>query len=160
MANLAKIGAVHPRWPESADVTLDGFQSVRIVLLDMKHGEDGADYDWRTNTGGTVQPTILYHGPASFDLYRFTLTMDDVAGSVGQFRPGRFLVDQDQMPDIFVGKGMQIRITEAANNPWLRYYQFVVTSGLNGSLAFRRIIDCETNLSVAMDPFVVPGGTP
>lgn len=155
MSNLYKTGALHPRWAESGDKTGDAFEAVDIVLLDMHHGEDGTGYDWQTNTGGTVAPSVLYSGPASFDLYRFTLTMDDVAGSVGQYRPARFLIDQKQLPDVFIGKGMQIRITNAPGNPWLRFYQFVVTSGVNGGLAFRRIIDAEVNLSVAMDPYVV-----
>jgi hypothetical protein len=164
--NIFKAGAVPKGWARAADPTLDDFQNVEIALLDMNWNEDSsANYDWYTNTGGTAAPTVLWHGAAQYQLYRFVLTMDDVAGSVGMIRPVRFTVDQDAkstidqtlIRDIPILKGQQVRIT--ATNPdsqSLLRYEFTVVSGLESGSAFRRVIEAQVNLGASLEPFVLP----
>ena len=156
MANLHKTGSLHPRWKHTADLPLDDFEAVEIAILDMQMGDDGKDFNWYTNSGGRSEPTLLYHGPAQFQLYRLTLTMDDVAGSVGQFRPARFTVEEKRLGDQWIGKGNMIRITSAPGNDWLRSYEFIIASGLSAQLAFRRVFEAEVNLAAQVPPYAPP----
>jgi hypothetical protein len=145
--NLNSRPAIDPRWIESVQSPLDGFVSCEIELLDMNLAEQDTDYDWRTNTSTGSAPEVLFSGSAQVQVYRFTLTMDAPVGSVDQVRNARFTVNPNDFGDIDVRKGQQVRVTACEVNPSLMTYQFVVNSGLNSGLNFRRTIETEVDMA-------------
>lgn len=146
--NLNKRPVIDPRWIQSVQPTLDGFLNCEIELLDVKLDHRGTGYDWKTNQNASAPPTVLFAGPAQFQVYRFTLTMDAPVGSVEQVRSGRFTINMEDIgPELAVRKGQMIRMTSCPNDPSLTHYEYVVNSGLNSGLGFRRTIETEINMS-------------
>jgi hypothetical protein len=146
--NLNKRPIVSDKWIESVQPTLDGFVNCEIEILDVHQDQDGRDYDWRTNTGGSAEPTVLYSGEAQFQVYRFTLTMDAPVGSVDQVRSGRFTLKQTaDVAELNIRKGQMIRVTHAPMNPSLTKFQYNINSGLNSGVPFRRTIEVEIDMA-------------
>ena len=145
--NLNSRGTLHPRWIEAVQRPLDGFLNCELELYDVDMLDNGANYDWRTNTGANGGATILFTGPAQLQVYRFTLTMDAPAGSVDQVRSARFTIDHEDIAGVTVRKGQMVRVTSAPNDPSLEHYQYVVNSGFNSASSFRRTIECEVDMA-------------
>lgn len=146
--NLNNRATADPRWIQHVQNPLDGFLNCEIQLLDMNLREDdGRNFDWKTNTGSSATPDILYAGVAQLQVYRFTLTMDAPVGSVDQVRNVRFTLPRKVGLDLDIRKGMQIAVTSCENDPSLTRYQYVVNSGLNSGWGFRRTIETEVDMA-------------
>jgi hypothetical protein len=141
---------LHPRWINSVQNTLDGFISCTISLYDQDLLQTGTDYDWRANTGATVEPTLLFSGPAQIQVYRFTLTMDAPVGSVDQTRNARFTINHEEMAGVVVRKGQRVFVDSCPHDPTLEKYQYVVNSGFNSGASFRRTIETEVDMARVM----------
>lgn len=139
---------------------MDGFINCTIALIDEKYELDGADYNWYTNEDSGSTPVILWTGPAQAQIYRFTLTMDAPVGAVDQVRTVRFTVDAPEVQGLDIRKGMQVRVLEAPLNPSLVTYQFVVNSGLNSGIPFRRTIETEVDMGRVLPALVIPEPDP
>jgi hypothetical protein len=127
---------------------LDGLDNCVIQLWDHHLVDDGADYDWRTNTGGHADATLLFEGPAQYQVYRYTLVTDGPIGSVDQIRTVRFTIKKSLInPAVKARKGQRIVITECANDDSVTSFRYVVASALNSGSAFRRTIEAEVDMA-------------
>lgn len=154
MSNLNNRSALDPRWTRWALGTLAAFESCIISIYDMNTENAGQDFNPFAAPGGQVsRSTKLYTGKAQMQVYRQTLTMDDVAGSVTQVRSVRFTTPLDG-PNFPVRKGLIVRIDSCPHDPDAEKYEYIVVSGLNSGLAWKRTIECEVDMSVIVGPIV------
>lgn len=155
MTNLNSRSALHPRWTKAPLSVLRAFESVIISIFDPNSEASGIDYDpYARFTGsppGTSVPTELWRGPAQMQVFRQTLNADDVAGSVTQLRSVRFTADLSG-PSFPVRKGLIVRVLSCPHDPEAVSFEYVVTSGLNSGLAFKRTIETESDQSVIAPP--------
>lgn len=176
MTNLNSRSALHPRWTRSPLTVLRAFESVMISIFDPNSELSGWGYDPYAPVGGdgfgfgegpfgedsfggggagypggTSVPTELWRGSAQMQVFRQTLNADDVAGSVTQLRSVRFTADLDG-PGFPVRKGLIVRVTSCPHDPAAESFEYIVTSGLNSGLAFKRTIETESDQSVIADP--------
>lgn len=154
VSNLNNRSALDPRWGRWALRTLDAFESCIISIYDMNTEDAGRDFHPFAPPGGQVsRSTKLFTGPAQMQVYRQTLTMDDVAGSVTQVRSVRFTTGLDG-PNFPVRKGLVVRVDSNPHDPDAENYEYIVTSGLNSGLAWKRTIECEVDMAVIVGPIV------
>lgn len=179
MTNLNSRSALHPRWTKVPLAVLDAFEACVIAIFAPNNALPGPAFDpYASRRGGsdafgfgegpfgedsfggvgdpsvgnnTAIPTLLWEGSAQMQVYRQSLTVDDVAGSVTQLRSVRFTtsLDETQFP---IRKGMIVRITECPLNPSATEYEFTVTSAANSPLAFKRTIEAEADQMVLAPP--------
>jgi len=175
MSNLNNRKALDPRWTKWALPTLRAFETCIIAIYDPNSETSGDDYspyaavgepgfpfgsgpfgEGAFGSGGgtynqTSAPTLLWQGPGQLAVFRQSLTADDVAGSVTQLRSVRFTVDLDgpQMP---VRKGLMIRVISCPHDRDAEAYEYIVTSGINSGLAWKRTIEAESDMSVIVTP--------
>lgn len=154
MSNLNNRSSLDPRWTKWALGTLKGFESVLIAIYDMNTENAGEDFSpFRPPSGQMGPSTKLFEGSAQMQVYRQTLTMDDVAGSVTQVRSVRFTTELHG-PNFPVRKGLVVRITSCPHDPDAENYEYIVVSGLNSGLAWKRTIECEVDMSAIVGPIV------
>lgn len=152
MANLNNRSAIHPRWTFAGLDVLEAFEKCIIAIFDPDSTFSGDDFDpYRPLDGGTSIPTLLWQGPAQFQVYRQSLTVDDVAGSVSQLRSVRITAPADG-PTMPIRKGLIVRIVSSPLNPALESYEITVTNGLTAALAWKRTIEGEVDMSVIAPP--------
>ena len=147
--NLVTRPAISEQWRESTGQVMDAFLNCMIELYDQEQAEDGSDYNWKTNEGGTADSVLLWSGAAQLQVFRFTLTMDAPVGSVDQIRSVRFTVDANDpgIVDLDIRRGQSIRVIECPMNTTLLRYQYVVNSGLNSGSNMRRTIETEVDMT-------------
>lgn len=136
----------HPRWSATGDFVMEGFENCTIKILDPNSKVDRDTFDPYAAGGELSAPsTLLWEGSAQMQVYRQTLNADDVAGGVTHLRSIRFTTTKKGI--VFpVRKGLIVHITSCPNDPSLETYEYIVTSGLNGALAWRRTIECESDM--------------
>ena len=173
MSNLNNRSALHPRWTFAPLRPLQAFEQCIIAIFDPNSRDSGNDYDpydtgipgfgfgqggfgqggfgGGTASTGTSLPIKLWEGSAQFQVYRQSLTVDDVAGSVNQLRSVRITASRDGivMP---LRKGLIVRVIECELNPTLTSYEVTVTSGMTSALAWKRTIEGEVDMSVIAPP--------
>lgn len=150
MSNLSKRPALHPQWTEWALPTLSAFATTVIAIFDPNSDLNGVDYN-PFKSGTSSVPTKLWEGPGQFAVFRQTLNADDVAGSVTQIRSVRFTVPLDG-PKLPVRKGLLIRVLSCPHDPDTEQYEYIVTSGINSAMAWKRTIEAESDMSVIVGP--------
>lgn len=155
MSNLNNRSALDPRWLQWALSTLRAFESVLIAVYDPNTQSAGKGWDVYAGPGGTARPILMWEGPAQMQVFRQTLTMDDVAGSVTQVRSVRFTASLDNV-NLPVRKGLIVRVTSCPHDPDAEQYEYVVVSGLNSGLAFKRTIETESDMSAIVSPITNP----
>ena len=146
MTNLNSRSVLHPRWRAAVEPALAAFEKCMIAIFDPQNYLDGPGFDPYTNNK-TARPKRVWTGPAQMQVYRQSLTVDDVSGSVTQLRSVRFTLPFDDTGFI-PRKGMIVRVTESDGDPANESYEFIVTSGLNSPLAFKRTIEAEVDMAV------------
>lgn len=151
MANLNSRPALHPRWTQWGLTTLAAFAQCTVAIYDPNSAVNGEDYDPYDTANATSLPTLLWQGEGQVQVFRQSLTVDDVAGSVTQIRSIRFTVAKDG-PSIPVRKGLIVRVTTSPEDPELESYEFTVTTGLNSGLAWKRTIEAEADQAVVAPP--------
>lgn len=152
MSNLNNRSAVDPRWATWALRTLESFETCLIAIYDPNSETNGINFNpFLPPPNGTSPATKLWAGSAQMQVYRQTLTMDDVAGSVTQVRSVRFTADLNG-PNFPVRKGLIVRITSCPHDPDAENYEYIVTSGLNSGLAWKRTIEAEVDMSAIVGP--------
>lgn len=135
-----------PRWVDTGASVMEGFENCIIQILDMNSEDDRDTFDPYAKTGAQSAPSaVLWEGPAQMQVYRQTLNADDVAGGLTHLRSIRFTTSKRGI--VFpVRKGLIVHIISCPNDPILETYEYVVTSGLNGAVAWRRTIECESDM--------------
>lgn len=152
MSNLNNRSAIDPRWTKWALPTLRAFETCIIAIYDPNSETSGNDFDpYNPTAGETSTPTLLWSGPGQLAVFRQSLTADDVAGSVTQLRSVRFTVDLDG-PNLPVRKGLMIRVLSCPHDRDAEAYEYIVTSGINSGLAWKRTIEAESDMSVIVTP--------
>lgn len=173
MTNLNSRSALHPRWTKAPLRALAAFEECIIAIFDPNSTDSGDNYDPYATTGtafgfgeggfgeggfggvggslGTSLPILLWSGPAQFQVYRQSLTVDDVAGSVNQLRSVRIAAPADG-PLMPLRKGLIVRVISCPLNPTLEAYEVTVTSGMSSALAWKRVIEGEVDQSVIAPP--------
>lgn len=151
MSNLNNRGALHPRWTQIPVAVLEAFESVVIAIFDPRSERSGEGYDPYIPGTGTSVPLRLWQGKAQFQVYRQSLTVDDVAGSVNQLRSVRITAPPEG-PVMPLRKGLIVRVISSPLNPSLENYEVTVTSGMNSGLAWKRTIEGEVDQSVIAPP--------
>lgn len=104
-----------------------------------------------TDGNATQKPTLLWTGPAQMQVYRQSLTVDDVAGSVTQIRSVRFTMSLEETQFI-IRKGMIVRVVATDYDSQDIQYEYTVTSAANSGLAWKRTIEAETDMMVVAPP--------
>lgn len=155
MSNLNNRQALDPRWTSWALPTLRAFENTIIAIYSPNSDINGNDWSPYSGPGGTSRPTLLWQGPAQMQVFRQTLTMDDVAGSVTQVRSVRFTSNLERV-DLPVRKGLIVRVLAAPHDPDSEKYEYVVVSGLNSGLAWKRTIETESDMGAVVSPIVDP----
>lgn len=156
MSNLNNRKALDPRWTKWALPTLSAFETCIIAIYDPNSETSGNDYSPYSSTPAeTSTPTLLWSGPGQLAVFRQTLTADDVAGSVTQLCSVRFTVDLNG-PNLPVRKGLMIRVVSCPNDRDAEAYEYIVTSGINSGLAWKRTIEAESDMSVIVAPLPAP----
>jgi hypothetical protein len=153
--NLNSRLALDPRFRLAGSEALGGFINCTIDLYDMNWGQDGKadEYNWQTNSGATVEPTLLIGGvDAQIQVYRFTLTMDAPVGSVDQVRTVRFTINSEDADGIDIRQGQMVRVTSCEGDSALERYQYTVNSGINSPVSFKRTIECEVDMKRIVGP--------
>lgn len=174
MSNLNSRSALHPRWTVAPLRALEAFEQCIIAIFDPNSADSGNDYSpYATATGfgfgqggfgegafgggsggggaQTSLPIRLWQGKAQFQVYRQSLTVDDVAGSVNQIRSVRITASNDGIL-LPLRKGLIIRVISCPLNPTLESYEVTVTSGMSSALAWKRVIEGEVDQSVIAPP--------
>jgi hypothetical protein len=151
MSNLNNRKALHPRWQTWALNTLSAFEACVIAIYDPNSEINGADYDPYDTENSTSAPTLLWEGSGQMQVFRQSLTVDDVAGSTAQVSSIRFTVAKDG-PEMPVAKGLIVRVVECEQDPSLTLYEFTVARGINSGLAWKRTIEAEVDTGVLSDP--------
>lgn len=181
MTNLNTRSALHPNWTKSALRALDAFEAVTIAIFAPNNALPGpvAFDPWASRRGGsgeafgfgdgpfgedsfggvggaadgnaTQKPTLLWTGRAQMQVYRQSLTVDDVAGSVTQLRSVRFTMSLEDTQFI-IRKGMIVRVTATDHDSQDIQYEYTVTSAANSGLAWKRTIEAETDMMVVAPP--------
>lgn len=151
MSNLNNRGALHPRWTKIPVSVLEAFESVIIAIFDPRSETSGDNYSPYVAGTGTSVPLLLWQGKAQFQVYRQSLTVDDVAGSVSQLRSVRITAPPDG-PTMPLRKGLIVRIISSPLNPALESYEVTVTNGMTAALAWKRTIEGEVDQSVIAPP--------
>lgn len=152
MSNLNNRSAVDPRWTRWGLRTLKAFETCIIAIYDPNSEVSGNDFDpYNPTLNQTAQPTILWTGKGQLQVFRQSLTADDVAGSVTQVRSVRFTVDLDG-PNVPVRKGLVVRVLSCPHDPDAEAYEYTVTSGINSGIAWKRTIEAESDMSVIAPP--------
>lgn len=151
MSNLNNRSAVDPRWTRWGLRTLDAFANCIIAIYDPNSETAGENWDVYAGPADTGVPTLMWQGGGQMQVFRQTLTMDDVAGSVTQVRSVRFTVDLEG-PDLPVRKGLIVRVLSCPHDPDAEKYEYIVGSGLNSGLAWKRTIEAETDMGVIVSP--------
>lgn len=155
MSNLNNRQAVDPRWTKWALPTLRAFETCVIAIYDPNSELSGVDFDVYTRDNETAVPTLLWSGKGQLAVFRQSLTADDVAGSVTQLRSVRFTVDLDG-PDLPVRKGLMIRVLSCPHDRDAEAYEYIVTSGINSGMAWKRTIEAESDMSAIVGPIGTP----
>lgn len=138
--------SVDPRWQFHSERTLSGFDDATIQIIDPNTAETAETFNWYTNaTGG--KPRVLWTGDGQLSVSRQTLNALMPVGSVTQIRSITFQVPMDG-PLMPIRKGLQIRVIRCEGDPQAEHYQYTVTSGFGGGLAFRRTIEAEADMGV------------
>ena len=153
MSNLNNRSSVDPRWTRWALRTLDGFANCVIAIYDPNSENTSGDWNVFAGPGGTAKATLLWQGKGQMQVFRQTLTMDDVAGSVTQVRSVRFTVDLEG-PNLPVRRGLIVRVISCPHDPDAEKYEYVVASGLNSGLAWKRTIEAESDMSAVVGPIL------
>lgn len=181
MTNLNSRSAVHPRWTSVPQAVLSGFEAVIIAIFAPNNALPGPvnfdPYASRRGTGGeafgfgdgpfgedafggigsggdgnaTQVPTRLWEGPAQLQVYRQSLTVDDVAGSVTQLRSVRITLPLEGT-DFPIRKGMIVRVISSTSDTQDLTYEYTVTSAATSALAFKRTIEAEADMMVIAPP--------
>lgn len=181
MTNLNSRSALHPRWTYAPLSVLRAFEAVVIGIFAPNNAESGPNnfdpYASRRGAGAdafgfgegpfgedsfggvssggsgnaTQVPTALWQGEAQMQVYRQSLTVDDVAGSVTQLRSVRFTMDLAET-DFVIRKGMIVRVLSSKFDTQDTLYEYTVTSAANSPLAFKRTIEAEADMSVVAPP--------
>lgn len=151
MSNVNSRSAIDPRWTRWALPTLRAFETCVVAIYDPNSELSGKNFNPYTRAGETAKPTILWSGRGQLQVFRQSLTADDVAGSVTQVRSVRFTVDLDG-PNLPVRKGLIIRVLSCPHDPDAEVYEYTVTSGINSGLAWKRTIEAEADMSVIAPP--------
>ena len=152
MSNLNNRSALDPRWTKWALPTLKAFETCVLAIYDPESETSGDNFNpYSAPHNETSAPVILWTGTGQLQVFRQSLTADDVAGSVTQVRSVRFTVDLNG-PNIPVRKGLIVRVLSCPHDPDAEKYEYTVTSGINSGLAFKRTIEAETDMSVIVDP--------
>lgn len=177
MSNLNSRSALHPRWTYAPLRPLLAFEQCVIAIFDPNSRNSGDNYNPYATSGegygfglggfgedtfggtgsggprplGTSIPIKLWEGPAQLQVYRQSLTVDDVAGSVNQLRSVRITASKEgvAMP---IRKGLIVRVISCELNPTLLSYEVTVTSGMGSALAWKRTIEGEVDMSVVAPP--------
>ena len=148
MSNLNNRSAVDPRWTKWALPTLRAFETCVVAIYDPNSELSGIDYDpYTPRSNETSTPTLLWSGKGQLAVFRQSLTADDVAGSVTQLRSVRFTVDLDG-PNLPVRKGLMVRVLSCPHDRDAEAYEYIVTSGINSGVAWKRTIEAEADMSV------------
>lgn len=176
MTNLNSRSALHPLWTKAPLRVLRAFESCIIAIFDPTSELNGLDFD-PYSTGGATSPgfgdggfgetafgggiggggnvtgrgTLVYTGPAQMQVFRQSLNADDVAGSITQLRSVRFTTLLEG-PNLPVRKGLIVRVTSCPHDPDATMYEYVVTSGINSGLAWKRTIETESDMQVIAPP--------
>lgn len=143
-------GAMDPRLGITLERPLSAFNNCAIEVYDMKMSDEtGADWDWKTDTGGSSATPVKVFSTegAQMQVFRFTLTMDGPVGSVDQYRTVRFTFDHRESPELRFQKGWVVRVTSCPGNPANESYQYIINSGLNSGSPFRRTIETEVDMA-------------
>ena len=180
MTNLNTRSALHPRWTKAALRALEAFEVVTIAIFAPNNAKAGpSDFDpWASRRGGgeafgfgegafgqdsfggvggsangnaTQKPTLLWEGRAQMQVYRQSLTVDDVAGSVTQLRSVRFTMSLEDTQFI-IRKGMIVRVLATDYDSQDIQYEYTITSAANSGLAWKRTIEAETDMMVVAPP--------
>lgn len=152
MSNLNNRSAVDPRWTKWGLRTLDAFATCIIAIYDPNSEASCKDFDpYNPLVNQTAKPTILWTGKGQLQVFRQSLTADDVAGSVTQVRSVRFTVDLDG-PNLPVRKGLIVRVLSCPHDADAEVYEYTVTSGINSGMAWKRTIEAEADMSVIAPP--------
>lgn len=156
MSNLNNRSAVDPRWTKWALGTLSAFETCVIAIYDPNSENSGISFDpYNPKANQTSRPTLLWQGKGQLQVFRQSLTADDVAGSVTQLRSVRFTVPLDG-PNVPVRKGLIVRVISCPHDPDAEAYEYTVTSGINSGIAWKRTIEAEADMSVIVGPIVNP----
>lgn len=151
MTNLNSRSALHPRWTKAPLRVLESFEACVIAIYEPNIGGASArDWNPLDGPGATAAPTLLWQGPAQLQVYRQSLTVDDVAGSVTQLRSIRITLPLET--PVMVHKGLMIRVVDSDLNPEAKQYEYIVTSGMTSPLAFKMVIEAEADQAVVVDP--------
>lgn len=125
---------------------MSGFENCIIRIYDMETMEDRKVFNpYSPSAPKSAASTVLFEGPAQMQVYRQTLNADDVSGGLTHLRSVRFTANKKNI-SFPVRKGLIVHIISCPNDPVLETYEYVVTSGLNGALAWRRTIECESDM--------------
>lgn len=180
MTNLNSRSALHPRWTSAPQGVLRAFEVVVIAIFAPNNalpgpttfdpyasrrpgaeafgfgegpfGEDSFGGIGSDSAGNASQvPTLLWQGPAQLQVYRQSLTVDDVAGSVTQLRSVRITLPMEGT-NFPIRKGMIVRVISSTSDNQDLTYEYTVTSGISSPLAFKRTIEAETDMMVLAPP--------
>lgn len=148
--NLNSRKSVHPRWTTWGVGPLSAFATCTIGIYDPNNEDNGDNFD---PYGPPVNNAsiLLWSGEAQMQVFRQTLNADDVAGSVTQLRSVRFTAPLDG-PDMPVRKGLIVRVLQCDHDPAAEQYEYIVVSGLNSGLAWKRTIETEVDQAVLVTP--------
>jgi hypothetical protein len=144
---------VDPRYQKHHGISLAGFKNAKVRILDPEYETMDETYSAWTNKT-TKAPAIIWEGYGQMAVFRQTLNAEIPAGAITQVRSIRFTVPMDG-PLVPVRKGLLIRVIECEGDDDATRYQYTVTSGVNGGLAFDRTIEAESDMSVILPPIVV-----
>lgn len=142
--------SIDPRYKNHARLPLTGFANARIRLFDPQTATADIDFNAWTN-GFTTEPVILWEGDGQLAVFRQTLNAFMPVGGVTQIRSVRFVIPSNG-PAAPIRKGLQVRVLECADQPDATAYQYTVTSGITGTLAFTRDIEAEADMGVILPP--------
>lgn len=154
MSNLNNRPVLHRDWVTFALPTLAGFHACVIAIFDPRNAEPKTPIDpYRKTPSGnvTARPRKVWEGEAQLQLYRQSLTMDDVAGSVTQVRSVRIELPLDAVAEP-IREGFIVRVIDDPRTQVSERYEYTVTSGLNSPLAWKRTIEAESDQRVSAGP--------
>lgn len=141
--------SIDPRYKNHAWLPLTGFANAKIQIISPNTATMDDDFNAFTNAFDTT-PTVLWTGWGQLAVFRQTLNAFMPASGITQIRSVRFSVPS-QGPAMPIRKGMQVNVIGCEDQPDACHYQYTITSGITGTLAFSRDFEAEADMGVIVE---------
>jgi len=149
VSHLNGRSSLHPRWQDSADIPLSGFNNTRVQVVNPHTELYGPNFDPFANTSPGDPSEVLWEGSGQIQQFRSTLNAIAPVGAFTEVQSVRFTANRNEV-DIPVRKGFRLVVISCPTRPQLQLFQFTIVSGLESALAFSRDIEAEADQGVVI----------